>query len=287
MFTSINRPVSSGSATSEPFLPDAVGTYYWKAVYSGDSNNNGVSGACGVGVSGETLTVNKAPTSTTTAVHDVNHNVVASVPLNSVVHDSASVGTQVGSLVIGGQVTYNFYTGSACSGTPTWTDTVPVGSESKATDVLAAGEYRFQAVYLGDNNYSGSTSSCETLTVGKAAPTLSTVLSADQVPVLTSVTDTATLSGGVNPTGKITFYVYPAGDAACSLSPIETFTVDVNGNSGYTSPTFTPSSVGVYQWVAAYGGDDNNKPASSNCGEESLEVEARLGIVQTTLSSQR
>ena len=392
VFTSINRPVSSGSATSEPFLPGAVGTYYWKAVYSGDSNNNGVSGACGVGVSGETLTVNKAPTSIATAVHDVGHNVVTSVPLNSVVHDSASVGTQVGSLVIGGQVTYNFYTGSACSGTPTWTDTVSVGSESKATDVLAAGEYRFQAVYLGDNNYSGSTSSCETLTVGKAAPTLSTtvvpstvnlgdtvhdtasftglvsgfdvtgtvtysfwkngacslaadstedvtitagsvvppstdktglvagsysykahyggdgnygvadsecepftvgkaaptlstLLSADKVPVLTSVTDTATLSGGVNPTGKITFYVYPAGDATCSLSPIETFTVDVNGNGGYTSPTFTPSSVGVYQWLASYGGDDNNKAASGRCGDEPLEVQSGLGTVQTSLSA--
>jgi hypothetical protein len=392
VFTSINRPVSSGSATSEPFLPGAVGTYYWKAVYSGDSNNNGVSGACGVGVSGETLTVNKAATSIATAVHDVGHNVVTSVPLNSMVHDSASVGTQVGSLVIGGQVTYNFYTGSACSGTPTWTDAVSVGSESKATDVLAAGEYRFQAVYLGDNNYSGSTSSCETLTVGKAAPTLSTtvvpstvnlgdtvhdtasftglvsgfdvtgtvtysfwkngacslaadstedvtitagsvvppspdktglvagsysykahhggdgnygvadsecepftvgkaaptlstLLSADKVPVLTSVTDTATLSGGVNPTGKITFYVYPAGDATCSTSPIETFTADVNGNSGYTSPTFTPSSVGVYQWLASYGGDDNNKAVSSRCGDEPLEVQSGLGMIQTSLSA--
>ena len=35
VFTSANRPIARGTATSEPFTPTAAGTYNWVAVYSG------------------------------------------------------------------------------------------------------------------------------------------------------------------------------------------------------------------------------------------------------------
>src|SRR5260221_133632 len=41
------------------------------------------------------------------------------------------------------------------------------------TGAMASGDYAFQAVYSGDSNYNGSTSTCENFSVGKASPTRS------------------------------------------------------------------------------------------------------------------
>ena len=45
------------------------------------------------------------------------------------------------------------------------------------------------------------------------------------------LTDTATLSGGVNPTGTITFTLYQGS------TKLDTETVPVRGNGSYTTPT--------------------------------------------------
>jgi hypothetical protein len=189
-------------------------------------------------------------------------------------------------------VTYAVYDGGSCGGAALDTSKVAVTAgvvlDSKDFDVFdSAGTYSFQAVYSGDANNKGATSVCSTelLTVNQNELSISTLLSASQVMMGTPVSDTATISDGVSPTGTITFNVYPAGDETCNLDPIKTFTVNVNGNSKYTSDPFTPSGVGVYQWAAAYGGDDNNKPASSNCGEEPLEVGASTTTTSETTSS--
>ena len=56
----------------------------------------------------------------------------------------------------------------------------------------------------------------------------------------TTVTDTATLSGGYKPTGTITFNLFPTAD--CSGAPVDTETVTVSGNGTFTTPTgYTPT----------------------------------------------
>ena len=52
IFTSSNRPLTfsgagntNASATSAAFTPTAAGTYRWRAFFSGDANNNAISGA--------------------------------------------------------------------------------------------------------------------------------------------------------------------------------------------------------------------------------------------------
>jgi plastocyanin len=76
--------------------------------------------------------------------------------------------------------------------------------------------------------------------------------------------DVATLSGGDNPTGTITWDVYAAG--ACSTS-LHTVSEMVNGDGTYNSPTWVPTTVGTYQWVAKYSGDANNAPAATLCND--------------------
>lgn len=43
---SSTRPLVGGTATSGQFTPNAPGTYYWTAAYSGDENNNGATSPC-------------------------------------------------------------------------------------------------------------------------------------------------------------------------------------------------------------------------------------------------
>jgi uncharacterized repeat protein (TIGR01451 family) len=109
-------------------------------------------------------------------------------------------------------------------------------------------------------------------TIVAAVPTLTTQASA---PVLLggAISDTATLSGGVNPTGTISFSAYGPDDAGCSGAIAFTSDVDVsNGNGQYVSDPFVPSAPGTYRFVAAYGGDVNNKAVATACNDANESV---------------
>jgi hypothetical protein len=82
------------------------------------------------------------------------------------------------------------------------------------------------------------------------------------------VHDVAHLSGGHSPSGTISWNVYASSDTGC-VTPLNgsAISVSVSGNGDYTSPNFTPSAVGSYQWVAKYSGDANNVSVSTVCGD--------------------
>src|SRR5262249_33555003 len=93
-----------------------------------------------------------------------------------------------------------------------------------------------------------------------------------------SISDTAILANGTNPTGTITFKLYapnPNGsaDTSCSnqIATLGPVTVD-HGNGNYSSGPFTPSGTapqiaGTYEWIASYSGDANNSAASTGCND--------------------
>ena len=68
----------------------------------------------------------------------------------------------------------------------------------------------------------------------------------------------ATLAGGAQPTGTITFTLTgPDGTV------VDTEQVSVAGNGVYATPTgFVPTHAGAYDWTARYSGDNNNFPAA-------------------------
>jgi hypothetical protein len=82
-----------------------------------------------------------------------------------------------------------------------------------------------------------------------ARPSLTTHASAGGRPPV-SLTDLATLSGGLNPTGTITFRVFGPDDTTCSRLAAATFTATVAGNGDYPSGSFTATAPGVYRWTA-------------------------------------
>jgi len=118
------------------------------------------------------------------------------------------------------------------------------------------------------------------------APGLTTTASGP-VTVGQTITDTAHLSGGNNPTGTISFQVFAPGDTTCStpLTPALT-PATVNGNGDYTSGPFTTSAVGTYRWIASYSGDGNNIPVSTLCNDanESSTVDKDTPTLTTTAS---
>ena len=81
-----------------------------------------------------------------------------------------------------------------------------------------------------------------------------------------TLTDTAVLSGGYNPTGAITFTLTaPDGTTAA------TETAAVAGDGSYTTPTpVLATQAGSYTWSATYGGDTKNSPVHDNGQNETL-----------------
>jgi hypothetical protein len=103
------------------------------------------------------------------------------------------------------------------------------------------------------------------LRANQVAPTITTIPGGTVIIGSGSLlTDSATLAGGFNPTGTITFTLQSP-----STAIVDTETVSVSGNGTYTTPVGDiPIATGTYQWRAAYSGDTSNLSASSTLGAE-------------------
>jgi hypothetical protein len=185
-----------------------------------------------------------------------------------------------------GTITFTLYANTTCSGPAADVETAPVsgnGDYTTPTGVTpaAAGTYEWTARYGGDLHNSPAASGCgsEQVTVTPASPTLSTSTTALAL-LGSTVTDTATLTGGDHPTGTIGFALYTT--ANCSGQPASTATVTVTGDGSYGPPTgFTPTAAGAYQWTAVYSGDANNAATTTVCGSEPVTISTCL-VVDTT-----
>jgi uncharacterized protein YjbI with pentapeptide repeats len=115
----------------------------------------------------------------------------------------------------------------------------------------------------------------ETLT--KGTPTITSTVTPESVVLGGSATDLATLMGGYAPSGTVTFNVFRTSNCA-----VEMFnnTEPVGGNQGnnstepvsVTSAPFTPSELGLYEWIANFSGNVNNYAVSTGCGSEPFGV---------------
>ncbi len=221
----------------------------------------------------------------TPVVHTQVHNTVhaditnTAVPLGSVVHDNASL---TGGNSPTGTITYGFFVNGDCSGSPTSTQTVALGTESSATSALAAGSYGYLASYSGDAHNNAATGVCEPFTVSKAQLTVVTTIknaANDQpvtgpVPLGTSVYDNATVTGAVPgfAIGTVS-YTFRTDDGACA-------TDGVAAGTGGKSTVEGPLGAGAYSFDATVAGNANYLGDTSDC--EPLTVEkAQLTIVTT------
>ena len=84
-----------------------------------------------------------------------------------------------------------------------------------------------------------------------------------------SIADQATVSGGYNPTGTVTFNLYnnPTGTGTPLFTDTETLVGGVATSAGYTA-----TATGTDYWVATYNGDTNNSSATSAASSEPVTI---------------
>ena len=116
----------------------------------------------------------------------------------------------------------------------------------------------------------------------KVQPDIATVPSAGGTLGLASVTDTATVSGGLSPTGTVTFQLFAPSDTTCSGTPVFVSADQPLSGGNASSGSYTPTGTGTYQWVATYNGDDANLTAVSKCGDEPVSILAAAVLGITT-----
>jgi hypothetical protein len=150
------------------FTPDAPGTYYWVASYSGDSPNTLASDASSCSDSNESVTVRQIPTGIKTKQ-------------SWYPQDTAEVNATVGNLAAGGTVKFDLYDNATCTGTAKFeesdtltggnpTETVTTNNTTfKITTLFndpaasVAGPYSWKVVYTpaaADTAHLGTQSSC-------------------------------------------------------------------------------------------------------------------------------
>jgi hypothetical protein len=286
-YTSSALTVSgNGNFSNSPaFTPTVAGTYRWRVSYSGDANNAAIATPCD-SPSENSVVAKATPTITTQAT--------GNAALGSAISDQA---TLAGGNSPTGTITFTAYgpNDATCSNTPVYASSAVTVSgngnygNSPAFTPATAGTYRWRAFYLGDSNNAGVSTPCnaanETSVVAQVAPTLVTQATG---PVTQGdvISDQATLSGGNNPTGTITFTAYGPNDATCTNAPAYTSSpVTVSGNGDYgNSPAFTPATAGTYRWQASYSGDGNNAGVATSCNDPNEASVVNAAIVPPVLT---
>jgi hypothetical protein len=180
-----------------------------------------------------------------------------------------AVNTGGGGTTPTGTVTFNLYNNSTASGTPLFTDTENLVSgvaTSGSYTTTAAGTDYWVATYNGDGTYSSATStdSGEPVTISKASPTLSGT-GGGSASTASPISDTATIGGGYQPGGSVSFELLTGG--TCAGTQIgSTATVPVSGDNSYPSGSIaTPPSAGTDSVLISYVPDANNNAPATVC----------------------
>ena len=279
--TGAGAPVSTQTVTlnadgtvpnSAAHGPLAAGAYSFIAIYSGDGNYTGSTSPV------EPLTISQGSTATATEILDATTGQSPSGVLGESVFDTATVTGTPAAFAPTGTVTYEFFANGTGAGAPVSTETVTLNADgtvpnSAAHGPLAAGAYSFIAVYSGDGNYTGSTSTSpvEPLTISQGSTATATEIldaTTGQPPsgVLgESVFDTATVTGtpaAFAPTGTVTYEFFANGTG--TGAPVSTQTVTLNADGTVpNSAAHGPLAAGAYSFIAIYSGDGNYTGSTS------------------------
>lgn len=219
----------SGGSAALTISTLATGTHTISARYSGDTYNAAATS------SALTITVGKVTAAVALSASPTSASLGSTITFNASVSGSAPSGSVV------------FSDG----GTTLATIAVSAGAASFSTSALSIGSHSISARYSGDGNNSSATSSVVAVSIGKSTPTLSLTSSASTLNEQAPLTLTATLTGGVSPTGSISFR-----DGSSTLA-----TVPLSGLSA--SLTLSTLAAGSHSLSALYSGDSSNNSLSS------------------------
>jgi hypothetical protein len=284
-FSDFSGPIllSNRKAVSDPYTPAAAGTYYFRAVYSGDTNfKTSQSGKKEEKLIVGGVTQKLITTTTTTRLSScyitLGQNVTDKAYVSAKYSKTSLTGTVTFQVSTDGGVTFSDYSGPASLSNRTAT--------SDPYTPASAGTYYFRALYSGDTNFEASQSGDkeEPLFVKakqKLATTTTTRLSAFSIYLGQSVTDTAFVNAKYaknDITGMVTFQVSTDG----GVNFVDYGSAKELSERKATSDSYTPTKAGLYYFRAMYSGDDNFKASQSCTKAEPLFVKTRQQITTTT-----
>jgi hypothetical protein len=144
-------------------------------------------------------------------------------------------------------------------------DALPAGNRQSVMLASSVGTSNIAAP--GEPNSTSFSAGAAAITITPATPSLVTQVPDADVAAGEDVADTATLSGGADPTGSLTFDLFGPDDDDCSGPPVASSTHPVAGAGTYASSAATPTDPGAYRFVARYSGDADNAPVSGSCND--------------------
>jgi large repetitive protein len=237
---------NAGTATITPAL--AQGSYQIVATYSGDANDQGSASA--------PLALTVAQAISLTALNVTPNPGLVLAPITFTANVASNGGTPTGSV--------NFVANGNVIGAGTVNAS---GVATFTTSTLAAGTYSVTAVYAGDTNDAGSTSSAVPLAISLATTATAITVLPDPALVGTAITITAKVTGnGGTPTGSVNFIA--------NGTTLNTATL-VGGAASFTTSTLAP---GTYSITVTYSGDAADSPSTSTSVSETV------GLIPTTTS---
>jgi len=118
-----------------------------------------------------------------------------------------------------------------------------------------------------------STCSGSGTTIPPPPPVAISTTPSGSVPSGGVISDSATVSGGLSPSGTVTFNLFGPGNTMCTGTPLSSTSGTLVGQTT-SSGNLTAGAAGTYNWEAIYGGDANNAGVKSPCGSEQVLVTA-------------
>jgi hypothetical protein len=258
-FSSTVNVSGNGQYRSQAFAPSRVGPFRWTVEYSGDVNHIAATAGCG-----------KAASTVTQAAPSIAGAVVQRVTVGTSFQDTA---TLRGGYSPGGTITFQIY-GPVASGCtkPAFVDTVAIaGNGTFSSDPFVAprpGRYSFVATYSGNSANRGATEPCDSasqvVVVQKRAPKVkprARLIEGRRISIR------ANLSGGVSPSGTITFRLYGPGDRRCRHKPAFSGGTTVKSNGNFSLAQYLAPKAGIYRLSVGYSGDQRNRRYKGSCSD--------------------
>jgi hypothetical protein len=236
-----------------------AGIHVFTAVYSGDATH--------ASSTSNAVTVTVAQDTTTTTLATSANPVPAGT---QVIYTAAVAGAHAPAAG-----TVNFFDGTTQVGSATLTGS---GNATLSVLMLSPGDHAITAVYAGDMNSTGSSSSILHETVQSSLAATIATLSANANPALTgdSIAFSAHValasSAAAIPTGAITFVEGGSALGTATLNPAATAT--------WTTSALTP---GTHSIVARYSGDAANAPSISTALTQTINDPAPSGTFTIAL----